>query len=111
MLEIFKILVSNNKSGLLEPKRQKEVGCTNNPNYCHYHRIISHSTNNYFILKDKLQTLVDADELRLNKEKKKVTTNMISMQFWRDLPGVKMLNRVLVSKVMTRIVNTDSSHQ
>lgn len=43
---------------------------------------------------------MDLDVLRLNKDKKKVATNMISMQFGKDLLGIKMPNGALVSKVM-----------
>lgn len=54
---------------------------------------------------------MEADVLRLNKEKKKVTTNMMLIQFRKDLPGVKMPSGVLAPKVMTKIVNIDSDHQ
>lgn len=76
MLEIFKMLVSNNKIELPKPKGPEEVGRTDDPKYCHYHRIINHPIKDFFLLKDKLQALVDADVLHLNKEKKKVIIKM-----------------------------------
>lgn len=35
----------------------------------------------YFIVKDKIQALVEAGVLCLNGENKQVTTNMVSLQF------------------------------
>lgn len=57
---------------------------------------------------DKLQALVDADVLRLTKKKKKVITNMISMQFGKELLGIKVPNGVLVPKVMTQKYRSES---
>lgn len=110
VLDIFNILIKNNKIELLEPKIPGEVGHTSDLKYCHYQRIVNHSTKNYFILKDKFQALGDVDVLHLTKEKKKVTTNMISMQFGKELSGVKMPNKVLVPYVMTWIINIDPNH-
>lgn len=58
-----------------------------------------------------LQARVDVDVLRLSKDKKNVTTNMISVLFGKELLGIKMSNGMLVSKVMTHIVNTDLKQQ
>jgi len=38
-------------------------------------------TNKYFILKDKIQALIDARVLTLKSEQKKVTTNMVTLEF------------------------------
>ena len=38
-------------------KRPEEMGRVNDPNYCHYHRIVSHSVEKCFILKDLIMKL------------------------------------------------------
>lgn len=102
VLKIFNILVNNNQIELPKLKRPEKVRHTNDPKYCHYHRIVSYPTKKCSILKGKLQALGTTDVLRLSKEMKKVTTYMISIYFRKE-----QLNRVLVPKVMTRIVNID----
>lgn len=54
-------------------------GKTCDPKYCLYHRIVSHNIKDCFVFKDKVQELLDTKALA--KEEKKVTTNMVSMQF------------------------------
>ena len=43
---------------------------------------------NCYIFKDILQALIDADVLKLHLEQKKVTTNLTSLQFGKELPSV-----------------------
>ena len=66
---------------LLEIRRPNEVGRTNDPNYYLFHRMVHHPTNKYFVIKDKIQALVDAGVLTLKSEQKKVTTNMVTLEF------------------------------
>ena len=42
---------------LPECKRPEEMGSVNDPNYCHYHRIVSHPVEKCFILKDLITKL------------------------------------------------------
>ncbi|KAL6314070.1 hypothetical protein AAG906_011805 [Vitis piasezkii] len=42
---------------LPECKRPKEMGRVNDPNYCHYHRIVSHPMEKCFILKELIMKL------------------------------------------------------
>jgi len=65
---------------LPEARRPNEVGCTN-LNYCLFHRMIHYLTNKCFALKDKIQALVDAGVLTLKSEQKKVTANMVTLEF------------------------------
>ena len=58
-------LLKNDKLMLLEVRRPDEVGCTNDPNNCLFHRIVHHPTCKCFALKDKIQILVDASVLTL----------------------------------------------
>ena len=43
--------------------------------------MIHHPTDKCFALKDKIQALVDAGVLTLKSEQKKVTANMVSLEF------------------------------
>lgn len=86
MLKIFNMSVNDNKIELSKPKRLEEVEHTKDLKYWYYHRIISYPTNDCFILKDKIQAQVELGVLCLNEEKKQVTTNMVSLQFGRELP-------------------------
>ena len=54
------------------------MGKIDNPNYCLYHRMLGHPTKSYYIFKDNLQALIDAEVLKLCPEQKKVTANMTS---------------------------------
>lgn len=70
--------------------------------------IMRHYTKSCFILKYKIQALVEARVLHLNEKKKQVTTNLVpvstnfvSLQFGKELPKVKVLDGVMVPKVIT----------
>jgi len=70
-----------NKGGQLklhDPKNPEDVGKTDDPRYCLYHRGLGHPTKSCWSLKEKLQALVDADALRLKTEQKTATANMTS---------------------------------
>ena len=56
-------------------------GRTNDPKYCLYYRMIHHPTDKCYVLKDIIQALVDAGVLTLKMEQKKVTTNMVTLEF------------------------------
>ena len=43
--------------------------------------MVHHPTNKCFVLKDKIQALVDAGVLTLKSEQKKVTANMVTLEF------------------------------
>jgi len=78
---IFHILNKGNKVNLPKVSRLDEVGRTNDLNYCPFHRMVHHPTSRRFILKDKIQALVDAVVLTLKSEQKKVTINMVILNF------------------------------
>ena len=86
---LFKLLQKSNKLKLSEIKHLEEVGNTDDPSYCLYHRMLGHPTKNCYIFKDILQALIDVEILKLRPEQKKVTANMTAtsfIQFGRDLP-------------------------
>jgi len=74
VVSLFKLLQKSNKLKLPEVKHPEEVGKTDDPSYCLYHRMLGHPTKNYSIFKDVLQALIDAEVLKLRPEQKKVTT-------------------------------------
>jgi len=65
VVTIFYLLQKGNKLKLPEVRRPNEVGHTNDPNYYLFYRMVHHPTHKCFILKDKIQALVDARVLTL----------------------------------------------
>ena len=58
----------SNKLNLPEVPRPNEVGRTNDPNYCLFHKMVHHPTDKCFVLKDRIQALVDVGVLTLKSE-------------------------------------------
>ena len=56
--EIFKTLLEHGKLELPPSKRPNQEGRTDYPNYCPYHRMISHHLKECFILKEKIQDML-----------------------------------------------------
>ena len=78
----------SNRLKLPEARRPEEVGKTDNPYYCSFHRMLGHPTKNCYIFKDILQALIDAEVLKLFSEQKKVIANMTSfLQFENQPPA------------------------
>src|SRR2546430_2154564 len=75
---LFMMLSKGGQLKLPKPKNPKEVGKTDDPRYCLYHRELGHPTKNCWSLKDKLHVLVNAGALRLKTEQKTTTANMTS---------------------------------
>ena len=65
---IFHLLHKGNKLKLPEVRWPNEVGRTNDANYCLFHKMVHHPTSKFFILKDKIQRLVDAGVLTFKSE-------------------------------------------
>jgi len=107
---LFKLLNKSNRLKLPEARRPEEVGKTDNPNYCLYHRMLGHPTKSYYIFKDILQALIDAEVLKLRPEQKKVTANMTSFPQFRNRPPTSA-GVVPIPKRELRIINTDPHHQ
>ena len=53
---------------LSECKRPKEMGRVNDPNYFHYHRIVSHPVEKCFILKDLIMKLAKQGRIHLDMD-------------------------------------------
>ncbi|KAH7842709.1 hypothetical protein Vadar_008294 [Vaccinium darrowii] len=70
MLSMLEDLLEKNVIQLPECKRPAEMGKVHDPRYCHYHRIVSHSTEKCFVLKElianlarKKKIVLDVDEI------------------------------------------------
>ena len=95
---------------LPEPRNPEDVGKTDDPRYCLYHRGLGHPTKNCWSLKGKLQSLVDAGSLRLKMEYKTTTGNMTScLQFGQSPPTPTAVYPI--SAVEMRIVNSNTHSQ
>ena len=107
---LFKLLNKSNRLKLPEIRRPDEVGKTDNPNYCMYHRMLGHSTKSCYVFKDILQALIDAEVLKLRPEQKKVTANVTSaLQFGRQPPTPAGVTPIPRGEL--RVVNTDPHQQ
>jgi len=60
---IFHQLNKGNNLKLTEVRRRDEVKHTNEPNYCLFNMTVHHPASKCFVLKDKIQALVDANVL------------------------------------------------
>jgi len=86
VVTIFHLLHKGNKLKLPEVRWPNEVGRTNKPTYCLFHSVVHHPTSRCYVLKDKIQALVDAGVLTLKLEQKKVTANMVTLNDpWRRI--------------------------
>src|SRR3954463_1663040 len=103
---LFKMLSKGGQLKLPEPKNPEEVGKTNDPHYCLYHRGLGHPTQNCWSLKEKLQALIDAGTSRLKTEQKTDTANKTScLQFGQSPPTPTAIYHILA--VEMRIINSD----
>src|SRR4051812_19400911 len=102
---LFKMLDKGGQLKLLETRNPEDVGKTDDPRYCLYHRALGHPTKSCWFLKDKLQALVDAGALRLKTEQKTATANMTScIQFGRSSPTPIAVHPI--HAVEMRIINS-----
>ena len=107
---LFKLLNKSNRLKLSKARRPEEVGNTDNPNYYLYHKMLGHLTKSYYIFRDILQVLIDAEVLKLRPEQKKVTANMTSFLQFRNQPPTPA-GVVPIPKGELRMINTNPHHQ
>ena len=60
--------------------------------------MIHHPTDKCYVLKDRIQALVDAGVLTLKTEEKKVTANMVTLEFGKT-PKVTVLTELIQSSL------------
>ena len=113
VVSLFKLVQKSNKLKLLDIRQPEDVGKTDDPSYCLYHRMLGHPTKNYYIFKDVHQALIDAKVFKLRPYQKKVTANMritSPIQFGRDLPPTPTWV-VPISKGELKVINVDPHNQ
>ena len=108
-MTIFHLLHKGNKLKLPEVWRPDEVGCTNNSNYCLFHWRVYHPTSKYFVIKDKIQALVDTSVLTLKSEKN-VIANMVT-KFWTLLKVTVQDGVALTHKARIEVNNSLANEQ
>src|SRR3954467_2401469 len=95
---------------LPKPRNPEDVGKTDDPHYCLYHRGLGHPTKNCWSLKDKLQALVDAGALGLKTKQKTDFANMTScIQIGQSPPTPTAVYPI--PAVEMRIINSDPHRQ
>ena len=62
---IFDELMATKAISIPEPKQPKEVNKTNDPRYCPYHRIISHSIKDCCVFKDIIEDMIRRGEIEI----------------------------------------------
>ena len=79
VFEIFDELLELKLIDLQEMKRPNEAGKTDDPNYCKYHRLVSHPLEKCFVFKDRVMRLANENKIILDDEK--ASSNQISVMF------------------------------
>jgi len=64
---MFDELMAGKAIFLLEPKWPAEVNKTNEPNYCPYHRIISHLIKDCYVFKDIFKDMIRRGEIEIER--------------------------------------------
>ena len=67
--------------------------------------MVHHPTSRCYVLKDKIQSLVNAGVLTLKSEQKKVTTNMVTLNFG-TFPKMTVQDRLVpIFKAILEVIN------
>ena len=75
---IFNELMAAGALKLPQSKRPEEVNKTNDPKYYRYHRLVSHTIKDCYVLKDIIQKMIDNDEIEIDQSShKKENVNII----------------------------------
>ena len=82
---------------LPELKRSEEANRVNDPNYCKYHRLISHPVEKCFVLKDKIMELYNERKVEFDDEV--ASSNLASITITNPKPNamVKTIKLDLLS--------------
>ena len=76
---------------LLELKRPEEANQVNDPNYCKYHRLISHPVEKCFVLKDKIMELYNEGKVEFDDEAASSNLASITIASPQHNAGVKII--------------------
>ena len=77
--QIFDELLKAKAIKLPESKRPNEAGMTKDPNYCRYHRIVSHPLTDCYVLKDIIEGMIKRKEIEVDSSLGKAATNTTSL--------------------------------
>ena len=111
VVTIFHFLQKDNKLKLPKVRHPNEVGRIIDPNYCLFHRMVHYPTNKCFVLKDKIQALINTGVLTLKSEMKKVTENMVTLEFG-NFSKVTVLDRHAgAPKARLEVINSLTKQQ
>ena len=112
VVAIFKSLLKGKKIKLPEVRQPEDATKTDDPNFCLYHRMVNHPTKACYILKDKIQALLEAGVMTLQLENKKVTANMVTLEFGQGFPKVPVPCGVVpIPWAEMRVINSDPHQQ
>src|SRR3954468_11592310 len=84
---------------------------TDDPRYYIYHRNLSHPTVSCWALKERLETLVQADVLKLEPKQKRVSTNATTTIVFGSNEPVALVQVNPIPQIEMTIVNTDPHQQ
>jgi len=73
--------------------------------------MVHHPTSKYFVLKDKIQVLIDAGVLNLKSEQKKVTVNMVTLEFGTFLKVTIPDRHAPTPKARLKVINPSTKQQ
>ena len=85
--QIFDELLKAKAIRLPEPKRPNEVDMTNDPNYCRYHRIVSHPLTDCYIVKNIIEGMIKRKEIEIDSSLGKAATNTTSLTENDQIPN------------------------
>lgn len=75
---------------LAESKCLEEIGCTDHPKYCKYHRIVGHPIEKCFVLKDLIVRLAKENKIDLDlTETAEANCTMITFGSFEPIPIIK----------------------
>src|SRR5436190_19911112 len=84
---------------------------TDDPRYYIYHRNLSHPTISCWPLKERLETLVQADVLKLEPKQKRVSTNATTTIVFGSNKPTPLIQVSPILQVAMTIVNADPHRQ
>ncbi|KAA0052091.1 retrotransposon gag protein [Cucumis melo var. makuwa] len=88
--DMLEQLIEKQLIQLPECKRSEQAGKVDDPNYCKYHRVISHSVERCFVLKELILKLACENKIELDIDEVAQTNHV----------AVKMTSRVLPSMLL-----------
>ncbi|KAA0063432.1 retrotransposon gag protein [Cucumis melo var. makuwa] len=89
----FRVYVSMLHIQLLECKRSKQAGKVDDPNYCKYHRVISHTVEKCFVLKELILKLAHENKIKLDIDEVAQTNHVAVNMTSSVLPSILLYDQ------------------